>query len=66
VPDTAVPAAEETMNQYEYDELLRRLVAVSEGQEERQADMQSLLVRLNTKSQRIDVTLIDLEQGITR
>lgn len=54
------------MDQYEYDELLRRLVAVSDGQEERQADMQSLLISLNTKSQRIDVTLIDLEQGMTR
>ena len=56
------------MEQQEYDELLRRLVAVSERQEttlakidDRQADMQRLLASLNTKQQRIDVTLIALD-----
>jgi ABC-type transporter Mla subunit MlaD len=54
------------MDQTAYDELLRRLVQVSERQDERMADMQSLLASLNTKHQRIDVTLIDLEQAMTQ
>jgi multidrug efflux pump subunit AcrA (membrane-fusion protein) len=63
------------LEQQEYDDLVRRLVAVSERQEttlaginttlgkldERQADMQRLLASLNTKQQRIDVTLIALD-----
>jgi hypothetical protein len=54
------------MDQTAYDELLRRLVQVSERQDERMADMQSLLASLNTKYQRIDVTLIDLERAMTQ
>lgn len=54
------------MDQTAYGELLGRLVQVSERQDERMADMQSLLASLNTTYQRIDVTLIDLEQAMTQ
>lgn len=52
------------MEPQEYDELLRRLVAVSERQDERQADMHSLLASLNTTYQRIDVSLTFVEEAM--
>jgi len=59
------------MEQQEYDELVRRLVAVSERQEvtlakidDRQADMHSLLGSLNTKYQRMDVSLTYIDEAM--
>ena len=70
------------MEQQEYDELVRRLVAVSEQhektlagvsstlrhleerQDDRQADMHSLLGSLDTKYQRMDVSLTYLDEAM--
>jgi hypothetical protein len=66
------------MEQQEYAELVRRLVAVSEQHEarmtdlqrllhktdERQAEGQSLLASLNTKYQRMDISLTYIDEAM--